>query len=233
MLMISTAMSVIMRFMLINVTLLILLHPIALDAKNFEYRLIQSNNIQRQELLQQKCDKYHLDNNEVDGNKSIHSLSEVEMEHLLIDRNHKFLYCYVPKVRVRMWDRDVCACQNWNGQIIDVNATVNALFFEKINAFFVKKNWSEFTVLPHTHRIWKSNYIYFAKGEWGSHQHNPIISILLSALIKIGCMHQLEACADDNDGKDEWNWSIADIGNTGTFAWTVSLSFLYFFVARD
>lgn len=71
----------------------------ALNAKNFEYRLIQSNNIQRQELLQQKCDKYYLDNNEVDRNKSIYTLSEVEMEHLLIDRNHKFLYCYVPKVR--------------------------------------------------------------------------------------------------------------------------------------
>lgn len=84
--------------------LIVLILPTTLNAKNFEYRLIQSNNIQRQELLQQKCDKYHLDNNnsnnEVYENKSIHSLSEVEMEHLLIDRNHKFLYCYVPKVRI-------------------------------------------------------------------------------------------------------------------------------------
>lgn len=113
--MMSTSMSVIMRLMLIsNVSLLILLQPIALiDAKNFEYRLIQSNNIQRQELLQQKCDKYYLDNNEVDGNKSIHTLSEVEMEHLLIDRNHKFLYCYVPKVRrVRMCVRTCVHAKN-------------------------------------------------------------------------------------------------------------------------
>lgn len=77
--------------------------PTVLNAKNFEYRLIQSNNIQRQELLQQKCDKYYLDNsNEINLNRTIHTLSEIEMEHLLIDRNRKFLYCYVPKVSLRI-----------------------------------------------------------------------------------------------------------------------------------
>jgi hypothetical protein len=65
---------------------------------NFEFRLIQSNNIQRQELLQQKCDGYEMDNNERYQNNSIHSLSDADLEHLLIDRKHKFLYCYVPKV---------------------------------------------------------------------------------------------------------------------------------------
>lgn len=60
--------------------------------KNYEFRLIQSNNFQRQELLQQKCDKYHLDN------KLVYKLTEADMEHLLIDKKHKFLYCYVPKV---------------------------------------------------------------------------------------------------------------------------------------
>lgn len=90
--------SAIMRFILINLSSLMFM-PTVLDAKNFEYTLIQSNNIQRQELLQQKCDKYHLDNsNEIYQNRTIHTLSEIEMEHLLIDRNHKFLYCYVPKV---------------------------------------------------------------------------------------------------------------------------------------
>lgn len=75
------------------------LSPIS-RGKNFEYRLIQSNNFQRQELLQQKCDKYDLGNNsnELYQNNSIHSLSDVDLEHLLIDRKHKFLYCYVPKV---------------------------------------------------------------------------------------------------------------------------------------
>lgn len=67
-------------------------------AMNFEYRLIQANNIQRQELLQQKCDKYDLDNNELYQNNSIHTLNDADLEHLLIDRKHKLLYCYVPKV---------------------------------------------------------------------------------------------------------------------------------------
>jgi hypothetical protein len=70
-----------------------------LKAKSIEYTLIQSNNIQRQELLQQKCDKYHFnDSNELSENTTIHSLTEIDMEHLLIDRDHKLLYCYVPKV---------------------------------------------------------------------------------------------------------------------------------------
>jgi hypothetical protein len=85
--------DVIIRVSLINVLLVLS----SVLAKNFEYRLIQSNNIQRQELFQQKCDKYYADN-DVNGNRSVHTLSEMDMEHLLIDRNHKFLYCYVPKV---------------------------------------------------------------------------------------------------------------------------------------
>lgn len=66
--------------------------------KTFEFRLIQSNNIQRLELMQRKCDKYEVDSNELYQNNSIHTLSDADLEHLLIDRKHKFLYCYVPKV---------------------------------------------------------------------------------------------------------------------------------------
>lgn len=84
-----------------SITTLLLITALSLTlthAKNFEYRLIQSNNIQRLELLQQKCDKYDLDNNEPYQNTSIHTLSDADLEHLLIDRKHKLLYCYVPKV---------------------------------------------------------------------------------------------------------------------------------------
>lgn len=87
------------------VLLLIFLSISVTHTKNFEYRLIQSNNIQRQELLQQKCDKYDLVNNEFYQNNSIHTLSEADLEHLLIDRKHKFLYCYVPKVACTNWKR--------------------------------------------------------------------------------------------------------------------------------
>lgn len=82
----------------VMVLFLITLSVSSSQSKDFEYRLIQANNIQRQELLQQKCDKYDLGNNELYQNNSIHTLSEADLEHLLIDRKHKFLYCYVPKV---------------------------------------------------------------------------------------------------------------------------------------
>lgn len=79
--------------------LLALVFSLALtQAKDVEFRLIQANNIQRQELLQQKCDGYEMDINERYQNNSIHSLSDADLEHLLIDRKHKLLYCYVPKV---------------------------------------------------------------------------------------------------------------------------------------
>jgi len=85
-----------------SMTLLVIALSLTLThAMNLEYRLIQANNIQRQELLQQKCDKYDLDNNELYQNSSIHNLSDADLEHLLIDRKHKFLYCYVPKVSSR------------------------------------------------------------------------------------------------------------------------------------
>jgi hypothetical protein len=92
--------NITIKIVLINL-LLLSLAPICCRAKTFEYGLIQSNNLQRQELLQQKCVKYYLDSNELYQNNSIHTLSDVEMEHLLIDRQHKFLYCYVPKVRLQ------------------------------------------------------------------------------------------------------------------------------------
>lgn len=95
---------------LFNISLLLT----ASNAKTFEFRLIQSNNIQRQELLQQKCDKYHYTENMVDGKPpmSVHELSEVDMEHLLIDKTHKFLYCYVPKVSTGIY----CGCElKWSG----------------------------------------------------------------------------------------------------------------------
>lgn len=65
------------------------------NCKNYEFRLIQSTNFQRQELLQHMCDK--ADDKYGDTN-DIHSLADRDVEHLLIDRQHKFLYCYVPKV---------------------------------------------------------------------------------------------------------------------------------------
>lgn len=78
----------------IKVLLLLLTHLAQINSRNFPYRLTQADNIQRQELLQRRCDKYDSDNKNI----SIHTMSELDLEHLLIDKKHKFLYCYVPKV---------------------------------------------------------------------------------------------------------------------------------------
>jgi len=56
--------------------------------------LTQTINIQRQELMQRQCDL-------MEANKqSIEDLTELQMDHMIVDKEHKLLYCYVPKVRV-------------------------------------------------------------------------------------------------------------------------------------
>lgn len=54
--------------------------------------LTQSSNLQRQELLQQVCERLG------SANKTWTQLKADQMDHLLVDKAHKLLYCYVPKV---------------------------------------------------------------------------------------------------------------------------------------
>lgn len=55
-------------------------------------QLTQTLNMQRQEFLQQACKLMGYEN------ASLEDLNEQQMDHLLVDPSHKFLYCYVPKV---------------------------------------------------------------------------------------------------------------------------------------
>lgn len=57
--------------------------------------LTQSLNLARQELIQEKCNRYHL-------KWYLGNLPSSQLEHILIDDDRKLLYCYVPKVR---WSR--------------------------------------------------------------------------------------------------------------------------------
>lgn len=54
--------------------------------------LTQTMNLQRQEYLQKQCDS------SIATAFDFNNLTEIQMEHMIIDKNHKLLYCYVPKV---------------------------------------------------------------------------------------------------------------------------------------
>lgn len=75
---------------------------------NHGFELTQANNLQRQELVQSVCDSYLTLNSGESSTSSImtpeallqpNHIPDDQLEHLLIDEKHKFLYCYVPKVR--------------------------------------------------------------------------------------------------------------------------------------
>lgn len=54
--------------------------------------LTQTINIQRQEFMQRQCDLLDADMQTLDD------LTELQMDHMIVDKEHKLLYCYVPKV---------------------------------------------------------------------------------------------------------------------------------------
>lgn len=55
--------------------------------------LTQSLNLARQELIQERCGRLNL-------KWSLDELPPNQLEHILVDDEHKLLYCYVPKVRL-------------------------------------------------------------------------------------------------------------------------------------
>ncbi|KAH8324312.1 hypothetical protein KR074_004698 [Drosophila pseudoananassae] len=60
--------------------------------------LTQTINIQRQEFMQRECEllgQHH---------QTMNDLTDLQMDHMIVDKEHKLLYCYVPKV---------VACTNW------------------------------------------------------------------------------------------------------------------------
>lgn len=75
-----------------------------------ENDLTQSVNVQRIEQLNKMCQTMGY------TNTSHENLSDEQMEHLLIDKKHKFLYCYVPKVACTNWKRVLMMMTDqWNG----------------------------------------------------------------------------------------------------------------------
>lgn len=67
----------------------------------FAFELTQANNLQRQELIQKMCEN----SESKEFVKSHTEITDDQMDHLIIDKSHKFLYCYVPKVACTNWKR--------------------------------------------------------------------------------------------------------------------------------
>lgn len=77
---------------------------------NHGFELTQANNVQRQELIQRVCERQALANGAPSTNGAaaattttnpmdeLNGIPDEQLQHLLIDEKHKFLYCYVPKV---------------------------------------------------------------------------------------------------------------------------------------
>ncbi|CAG4943713.1 unnamed protein product [Colias eurytheme] len=60
--------------------------------------LTQSLNLARQELIQEICNRFPF-------RFTLNDLPPSQLEHILIDDQHKLLYCYVPKVACTNWKR--------------------------------------------------------------------------------------------------------------------------------
>lgn len=93
-------------FILIDVQLLPALllenennHNIRLNSHGFE--LTQANNLLRQEQLQKMCANLKSQSIVED----ITQIPDDQLDHMIIDDKHKFLYCYVPKVACTNWKR--------------------------------------------------------------------------------------------------------------------------------
>ncbi|XP_055614628.1 carbohydrate sulfotransferase 11 [Uranotaenia lowii] len=76
------------------------------------YELTQAQNFLRQDALAKACAQMR-DQLEY---KSIEELNTFQMNHLLVDDQHKFVYCYVPKVACTNWKRIfMIMTSKWNG----------------------------------------------------------------------------------------------------------------------
>lgn len=63
------------------------------------FELTQSNNLQRQEILQKYCEsEHHKDREQYSDLEDLASNVIDDYDHLIVDEKYKFLYCYVPKV---------------------------------------------------------------------------------------------------------------------------------------
>ncbi|KAF9804241.1 hypothetical protein SFRURICE_020669 [Spodoptera frugiperda] len=108
----------------VEVVLLLNLLLVSGDVYNNEVsehslELTQSLNLARQELIQETCRHF----------PPKHGLDELppsQLEHILINEEHKLLYCYVPKVACTNWKRILMMLSGkWNGtDVLSITASI-------------------------------------------------------------------------------------------------------------
>lgn len=125
-------------------------------ANNHGFELTQANNLQRQEIIQKMCD--HSDS--VAFNKSLDDIPDDQLDHLIVDTKHKFLYCYVPKVACTNWKRVLMLMTNQWASGTDPLKIPAALahspgMFQKFNALtaverdIVMTDYTRFVIARH------------------------------------------------------------------------------------
>ncbi|KAI5643558.1 sulfotransferase family domain-containing protein [Phthorimaea operculella] len=78
------------------------------QAGEHSLELTQSLNLARQEHIQETCARFPLKH-------TLDDLAASQLEHILVDDEHKLLYCYVPKVACTNWKRILMILQKkWN-----------------------------------------------------------------------------------------------------------------------
>lgn len=89
-------------------------YHIRMNGHGFE--LTQTNNLQRQEQVQKVCASSESESIV----KDLSNIPDDQLDHMIIDDKHKFLYCYVPKVACTNWKRVLMLMTNqWTNGTTD------------------------------------------------------------------------------------------------------------------
>ncbi|XP_021193828.1 carbohydrate sulfotransferase 11 [Helicoverpa armigera] len=89
------------------------------DVSEHSLELTQSLNLARQELIQETCRRFP-------PRYGLDELPPSQLEHILIDEEHKLLYCYVPKVACTNWKRILMILAGkWNDtDVLSITASI-------------------------------------------------------------------------------------------------------------
>lgn len=134
--------------------------------RNHSYELTQANNLLRQERIQKVCANL--------VTKDIDAIPNDQLEHLIVDRDHKLLYCSVPKVASTTWKRILLimikrACigvEHCDPLKIPASLAHSAGIFEKFNSLsaadrqVVLSEYTRFIIVRHPFERLLSAYRY-------------------------------------------------------------------------